>query len=251
MMLTKADIFGVRVDASQFDAAADAIHMRSHTRGGVVCVANVDMVTRAVTDRRLFDIMRGAYAVVADGMPLVWRLRAAGQPGAARVCGPQLMTALCARAARGGSSVFFYGGTSQELALSTANLVQMYPALRIAGAVSPPMLDADPPLDMATVDAINQSGASILFVGLGCPKQEYWMGTHSPHLHPLCIGVGYAFALTAGLQRQAPAWMQRSGLEWLFRLAQEPGRLWRRYLIGNSKYFWYLLRSKVGWQAQF
>lgn len=251
MALTPTNIFGVRVDAGSFDATVNDLHKRSLSAGGVVCVANVDMVTRAVNDRRLFGIMRHAYSVVTDGMPLVWRLRSAGYASAARVCGPQLMTDLCRLSAQRGSSIFLYGGTPQELRLAHVKLTEQYPALRIAGAVSPPLLPNNPPLDMATVEAINRSGANILFVGLGCPKQEYWMGTHSPHLRPLCIGVGYAFALTAGLRKQAPPWVQRAGLEWLFRLAQEPGRLWRRYLVSNSRYCWYLFRSKLGWQARF
>ncbi len=250
--ISRARIFGVRVDAGSLETTAQALHDHAHSHaqpaGGVVCVANVDMVTRAVNDPRLKAVMEDALAVVSDGMPLVWRLRSLGHRHATRVCGPDLMFTLCRLAERDGRAVFFFGGTPQEIKQMSARLRERFPQLQIAGAVSPPLLPTSPGLDPAIIERINSTNAGIVFVGLGCPKQEFWMSVHAPHLKAVTIGVGYAFALAAGLQPQAPTWMQRSGLEWLFRLVQEPGRLWRRYFVSNSRYIWYSLLSVFGWR---
>ena len=245
--LAETTLFGIRLSIGDMQAAVDTISAQaSQANGGLVCVANVDMLTRAKRTPRLAQLMQGARAVVTDGMPLVWVLRRLqGRADAARVYGPGLVLALCQRAAEQATSVFFYGGTPDELTLLQANLRSQFPALRIAGAVSPPMLAAEPPFDAAITAQINASGASVVFVGLGCPKQEFWMDTHQHALKPIALGVGLAFALIAGTKRQAPVWMRNAGLEWLFRLGQEPGRLWKRYLIGNSLFIWYTLRDCI------
>jgi N-acetylglucosaminyldiphosphoundecaprenol N-acetyl-beta-D-mannosaminyltransferase len=243
MPLIETSLFGVRVCPSTPDQAAQAIHTHALTSPGLVCVANVDMVTRAVNDPQLSNVMTRAFAVVTDGMPLVWALRRRGATFARRVYGPQLTRDLCALGAKSGLPVYFYGGTAQELELMQRELLSVNPSLRIVGAESPPMLPASPPLDPAVAQRINASGARLVFVGLGCPKQEYWMHAHLHHVNATMVGVGLAFAQIAGLKRAAPIWMQRSGFEWLYRLAQEPQRLWRRYLVGNSRFVWYLARD--------
>lgn len=213
-------------------------------QGGLVCVANVDMLTRAKRTPRLAALMRGAIAVVTDGMPLVWALhRLHRHAHASRVYGPGLVWAICEEATRRGQGVFLYGGTTEELELMQRNLLQRIPALKIAGALSPPMLATEPDFDASIVETINLSGASIVFVGLGCPKQEFWMDTHKSQLRPVSIGVGLAFALIAGTKSQAPRWMREHGLEWLYRLWQEPGRLWKRYLVGNTLFIGYVFRE--------
>jgi N-acetylglucosaminyldiphosphoundecaprenol N-acetyl-beta-D-mannosaminyltransferase len=239
------ELFGIRVDVGSMDDAVRRICDHAERRqGGLVCVANVDMLTRAKRTPRLASLMQGAVAVVTDGMPLVWALRRLQQrANASRVYGPGLVLAVCEAAARRGQSVFLYGGTPEELALMQASLLQRAPGLQIAGAVSPPMLPAEPGFDAATVEHINASGASVVFVGLGCPKQEFWMDTHQQRLQPVSIGVGLAFALIAGTKSQAPRWMREHGLEWLYRLGQEPGRLWKRYLVGNTLFIGYVLRD--------
>lgn len=244
-LLEPTELFGVRVDVGSMETAVNTIAQRaSQADGGLVCVANVDMLTRAKRTPRLASLMRGAAAVVTDGMPLVWALnRLQLRPEAERVYGPGLMWALCETAATRGLSVFLYGGSPDELQLMQARLLQRLPTLQIAGAIAPPMLPTEPDFDAATVDAINASGAAFVFVGLGCPKQEFWMDAHQSHLKPVSIGVGLAFALIAGTKRQAPAWMRDHGLEWLYRLGQEPGRLWKRYLVGNSLFIAYALRE--------
>lgn len=245
--LEPTELFGIRVDVGDMNMAVRTIFDRAEQRqGGLVCVANVDMLTRAKRTPRLAALMRGAAAVVTDGMPLVWALRRLHrQRLASRVYGPGLVWAVCEDAARRGLSVFLYGGSPEELTLMQRNLLQRIPELKIAGAVSPPMLAAEPAFDAAIVDSINRSGASVVFVGLGCPKQEFWMDTHQPQLQPVSIGVGLAFALIAGTKSQAPRWMRERGLEWLYRLCQEPGRLWKRYLIGNTLFIGYVFREWV------
>lgn len=245
--LSETQLFGIRLSVGAMPSAANQIlDHAGRAAGGLVCVANVDMLTRAKRTPRLAALMQRAVAVVTDGMPLVWALRRLqGRSDAHRVYGPGLVLELCERSARQGTSVFFYGGTPAELDSLQRNLRERYPTLVIAGAVSPPMLPAEPPFDAAITERINGSGARLVFVGLGCPKQEFWMDAHASQLKPVSIGVGLAFALIAGTKQQAPVWMREAGLEWLFRLGQEPGRLWKRYLIGNSLFIWYALKECV------
>ena len=241
MLLSETDLFGVKLFASDLDSASvSMLGWAAKGQSGVVCVANVDMVTRARSDARLFLTMQQARLVVSDGMPLVWALRARGFQAAQRVYGPSLMLALCKRAPDLDVPVFLYGcSTPAELGMVVSRLKQLAPHLKIAGAVCPPMLPAQPPFDAEIVRAINDSGAGLVFVGLGCPKQEYWMQTHAGKIDALMVGVGLAFSQIAGTALVAPRWMQHVGMEWLFRLVQEPRRLWRRYLVGNSLFIWY------------
>ena len=245
MKPVETSLFGVRLFAAQPASAIQAITDHARSAAGVVCVANVDMVTRAVSDHQLAAVMRRAFLVVTDGMPLVWVLRARGKPQAQRIYGPDLMRQLCVAAAQDQLPVYLYGGSQAELAALQTELRRTIPTLQVAGAESPPLLPANPPLDAAVVQRIKASGARLVFVGLGCPKQEYWMGQHADHIDAVMLGVGLAFAQLAGLKRPAPQWMSRHGLEWLFRLAQEPRRLGRRYLVGNSKFIWLLLRDTL------
>jgi N-acetylglucosaminyldiphosphoundecaprenol N-acetyl-beta-D-mannosaminyltransferase len=241
--LIPCSLLGVRVDVGNMDdACQQVLAAASARRGGWVCVANVDMLTRARNTPRLLQVMQEALAVTADGMPLVWaQRRLLGRVAAQRVRGPSLVLELCERAQAQGLSAYFYGGMPEEIAPLRDALSSRFPSLQIAGIESPPMLPAEPGLDEATVARINASGAALLFVGLGCPKQEYWMQAQRQQLLPVSLGVGLAFALIAGTKSQAPAWMRNSGLEWLYRLGQEPGRLWKRYLVGNSRFIWYIL----------
>ncbi|MCE2509398.1 MAG: WecB/TagA/CpsF family glycosyltransferase [Alphaproteobacteria bacterium] len=214
--------------------------------GGYVCVANVHMVTTARRDSHLLDIMEKALWVTSDGMPLVWTLRAKGHGHARRVAGPDLMLRLLEEAEKKAFPVYFFGGDAPTAEAMRKRLPQQFPNLKIAGIESPPLLPLTPVVDEATVRRINESGAGLVFVGLGCPKQEYWMAAHAPHLKGVQLGVGAAFNFFAGTVRRAPRWMQRGGLEWLFRLAAEPRYLWKRYLVTNSLFIWYTLGSLLG-----
>jgi N-acetylglucosaminyldiphosphoundecaprenol N-acetyl-beta-D-mannosaminyltransferase len=178
----------------------------------------------------------------------VWALHALGHARATRVYGPDLMALACARAARAGTSSFLYGGrTADALALLGERLRERYPGLAIAGGHSPPFRELSAVEEQAVIDEINASGAEIVWVGTGQPKQEKWMLRMRPHLSaPLLVGVGAAFDFHAGLVPQAPRWMQRSGLEWTYRLSREPRRLWPRYARYNPRFLAGFARQYLG-----
>jgi N-acetylglucosaminyldiphosphoundecaprenol N-acetyl-beta-D-mannosaminyltransferase len=162
-----------------------------------------------------------------------------------RVAGMDLLPAICDRVAREGISIYLLGATEEVLAKLQEKLRASTPGLDISGAHAPPFRPLSELEDRNLVEQINTSGAGMLLIALGCPKQEEWMWNHRKRVLPLMIGLGAAFGVHAGMQRRAPLAMQRSGFEWLFRLAQEPKRLWRRYLVTNSYFCWYLLCDSI------
>jgi len=208
-----------------------------------VCVANVHMVVEAVKNKKLFSVIQNAALVVTDGMPLVWELKHQGVGQIERVPGPDLMVSVCEEAQQIRLPVYFFGGSKKTSFLLEKNLKKRFPDLEIAGCEPPPMLPELPILDQMLIGRIRDSGARIVFVGLGCPKQEYWMSEYAKHLPAVLIGVGAAFDFFAGTKKRAPLWMQNSGLEWLFRLFSEPRRLWKRYFFTNILFIWYRLRG--------
>ena len=230
-------ILGMRVDATSYQhATTEILRWSSLGESRYVCIATVNNVIEAYDDPAYHQVMDGADLVTPDGVPLVWALRLLGVEGATRVYGPDLTPILCERAAALGVPVGFYGGTPEVLEAMAANLVRRYPELRIAYSFSPPFRPLTPDEEAQVVAGINRSGARILFVGLGAPKQERWMAEHKGTVEAVMVGVGAAFDFLAGRKRQAPAILQRLGLEWLFRLLNEPRRLWRRYLYRNPKF---------------
>jgi N-acetylglucosaminyldiphosphoundecaprenol N-acetyl-beta-D-mannosaminyltransferase len=181
-------------------------------------------------DQRLRSIHNDAGMVTPDGMPLVWFSRLFGNRRTERVYGPDLMQKMTALSARRGYRQFYYGGAEGVAEKLKRVLVNAYPELEVAGALCPPFRELTPEEDQAVVDAINTAQPHIVWVGLSTPKQEFWMAEHLGRIQaPVLVGVGAAFDFLAGTKRQAPLWMQRNGLEWLFRLCSEPRRLWRRY----------------------
>jgi N-acetylglucosaminyldiphosphoundecaprenol N-acetyl-beta-D-mannosaminyltransferase len=179
--------------------------------------------------------------VATDGMPLVWIERRAGSPDAERVYGPDIMVELCLNDDRFfAAGHYFYGGLPGVADDLAAALAKRNPSLRVAGYEAPPHVSADDiAVDAQTVARLNASGADIIWIGLGSPKQDLWMAAYRPLLKaPLLIGVGAAFDFLSGHKAQAPRWMQRSGLEWAFRLAREPRRLWKRYVWYNARFLW-------------
>ncbi len=200
-----------------------------------VTAAAVNLVMSAREDPATRAAVLGATLAVPDGQPLVWALRALGHGEATRVYGPDLMVAFCARAAASGTPIYLYGGRSEQaLELLQRRLRERFPGLVIAGGFSPPFRELDEHEHAQSLERINASGAAVVWVGTGQPKQERWMARVRPHLDaPMLVGVGAAFDFHAGLVSQAPPWMQRAGLEWLYRLSREPRRLWRRYARYN------------------
>jgi N-acetylglucosaminyldiphosphoundecaprenol N-acetyl-beta-D-mannosaminyltransferase len=200
----------------------------------------------ATRDLGLRDALQHADLNVPDGVPIVWGMRLLGAPRQTRVFGPTLMWEVCRRAAESGIPIALYGSTEATLAALQTTLERAFPCLRIADAISPPFRPLTDEEDTATVVRINGSGARIVFVGLGAPKQEKWMAEHRGRVHAVMLGVGAAFDYHAGKTRRAPVWMQRAGLEWFYRLIQDPRRLWRRYIFNNPAYVVALTHQVLG-----
>jgi N-acetylglucosaminyldiphosphoundecaprenol N-acetyl-beta-D-mannosaminyltransferase len=208
-----------------------------------VCVTGVHGVMESQRDQELLRIHNAAGLVTPDGMPLVWLARHAGFPHVDRVYGPDLMLACCELALVRGYRHFFYGGGPGVAERLATRLASRFPGLRVAGTYSPSFGPLSTAEEAEVVERLNASGAEIVWVGLSTPKQEHWMHRFRDRLTaPVLVGVGAAFDFHAGLKRQAPRWIRRSGFEWLFRLSQEPRRLWRRYSSNNTRFVLELLR---------
>jgi N-acetylglucosaminyldiphosphoundecaprenol N-acetyl-beta-D-mannosaminyltransferase len=234
----RVDVLGVGISAVNPATAVQAIASWIERRERhYVCVTGVHGVMESQRDPDLRRIHNGSGLTVPDGTPMVWAGRRAGAAGMSRVCGRDLMLeTLTAAAARGWGS-YFYGGAEGVPELLSERLAERLPGLRTVGAYSPPFRPLTPEEDGEIVDRINASGADLVWVGLSTPKQERWMAEHRSRLTaPVLLGVGAAFDFHAGLLPEAPLWMQRHGLEWSYRLAKEPRRLWRRYLRNNPGY---------------
>lgn len=233
--LPTINVLGVAISAIDLPRAVARIERwiekadRSYVN---VCTVHTVMECRLAP--RLRRQVNGAGMATPDGMPLVWLGRWHGHREADRVYGPDLMLELCRRSAETGHRHFFYGSTPEVLADLEANLRRRFPGLQIAGTHSPPLRPPDAPEDPEVLAAIDAARPDVVWVGLGTPKQDYWISRHRPLLQaPVLVAVGAAFDFHAGRKAQAPRWVQRSGLEWLFRLLHEPRRLARRYLLYN------------------
>jgi N-acetylglucosaminyldiphosphoundecaprenol N-acetyl-beta-D-mannosaminyltransferase len=229
----------VPIAVTTYDGTLELIDQHiAQRRPGYVCVANVHTVMAAGEDPQLRSALAGSVINVPDGMPLVWALSALGHRLGDRVYGPELMWRACARAATNGSRLYLYGGRDQTALTQLAeNLSRHHRGLQIVGGFSPPHRPLRDEERQAIVTEINRAGPDIVWVGIGVPKQEKWMAEMRPHLEaPMLIGVGAAFDFHAGLVPQAPPRLQRAGLEWAYRLLQEPRRLWRRYLRYNPRF---------------
>ena len=234
-------ILGVRIDATTYaDATERVLAWARRGESRYVCCAAVNNIMEARRSPDYRAVMDQASLVTSDGMPLVWMLRRLGARSATRVYGPDLMNVLLAAAGDAGSHagirVGFYGGTEAVLGRIVTIAKQRYPRLEVAYAEAPPFREPTPEEDRRTTRAIEDAGVRILFIGLGSPKQDRWMHAHQGRVSAVMLGVGAAFDFLAGAKPQAPRWMQSSGLEWAFRLASEPRRLWRRYLTQNPKF---------------
>lgn len=237
-VIPRVNVLGVEVSAIDRETAVEQIQSWvADDARDYVCVRDVHGVVASQRDPELVRIHNRAGLVTPDGMPLVWCGRYAGARQMERVYGPDLMLEVCGRSTANGLRHFLYGageGVADELA---ANLRERFPGIEIAGTYSPPYRDLTEEEIQETVRMINSVEPDIVWVGLSTPKQERWMSRFRPLLDsPVLIGVGAAFDMHAGRVPQAPIWMQRSGLEWLFRLYTEPRRLWRRYLTSIPRF---------------
>lgn len=231
------EILGAKIDQTSYSGAVSRVREWAESgQSCYICAANVHMLMEAYDDAAFKQVVNQASLVVPDGMPLVWAMRLKGAHDQQRVYGPRLMLDILESACRDNISVGFYGSSPEVLDALVDWAQTRYIGLNIAYSFSPPFREMDSDEDLEIVQGINQSGVHILFVGLGCPKQEIWMSRHYEKTHTVMIGVGAAFDFHAGIKPQAPVWMQKAGLEWLFRLFSEPRRLWRRYFYHNPRF---------------
>jgi N-acetylglucosaminyldiphosphoundecaprenol N-acetyl-beta-D-mannosaminyltransferase len=230
-------ILGMRVHATSYvDTVQRVKNWALLKESRYVCEAPVAMVMESYDSPEYRSVINQADLVTPGGMPIVWAMRLLGVRGQPRVYGPQVMLHLCAHAAQNGLSIGLYGGSPSALGRLGPELKRRYPALKIGYEYSPPFRPLTPEEDRKVCFQIRQSEIQMLFVGLGCPKQERWMAQHKPHLPVVMLGVGAAFDFISGEKPWAPAWLQRLGLEWLYRLLTEPRRLWFRYLWHNPRF---------------
>ena len=230
-------IIGQRVDGTSYaDATERVLAWADAEDSRYVCVANVHVVMEAWDSPEFSGILNGADLVTPDGMPLVWALRLLGVQSATRVYGPDLTLHICERAAKAEVPIGLYGGTEASVVQFAAFLEKRFPGIQVACRIAPPFRPLTEAEDLAYTAKIAESGARILFVGIGCPKQERWMAAHQGRLNMPMLGVGAAFDFHTGRVRQAPVWMQRVGMEWFFRFLMEPRRLFRRYAWHNPRF---------------
>jgi N-acetylglucosaminyldiphosphoundecaprenol N-acetyl-beta-D-mannosaminyltransferase len=243
MARPKASVLGVEITPLDLDRTVSLLIEIVQSRSqAYVCIANVYTTTLAVRDDRFRKALDGAVAVVADGMPVVWRVRAVGYPEAGRVYGVDLVESMCASGIDRKLRHGFFGGLDGVATAMVCRLKQRHPLLQVAGVWDPGLIKEGHQSSPELIDKINEARCDVLWVGLGAPKQEIWMAQHRSHLQmPVIVGIGQAFDIIAGRTVRAPSWMGAHGLEWLHRLTHEPRRLWKRYLIYNSLFLWYVL----------
>lgn len=236
----RLDVLGTGISAINLAEAVETIAgWVEHGERRYVCVANVHSVMESYRDPALREVMNGSGLTTPDGMPLVWLLKRAGHRSATRVYGPDLMLDVCGASVAAKHRHFFLGGAPGVAETMADRLGARFPGLEVAGMLSPPYRRLTVEEDEALVRTVNEANADIVWVGLGAPKQELWMAEHRDRLDAaVLVGVGAAFDFHAGAVRQAPAYLQRAGLEWAYRLLKEPRRLWYRYLVYNP---WFVL----------
>jgi exopolysaccharide biosynthesis WecB/TagA/CpsF family protein len=247
----KRELFGVGVTACETDAAVDAIIAAAKVRlPSVVSCFSVHSLVSASDDPVLNRKANSFEMVTPDGQPIRWALNLLHKTGLAeRVTGRAVVEGVCAAAVKENVSIYLYGSQTHVLAGLQAALLRRYPGLQIAGAESPPFRQLTAEEDIAVIDRINESGAGVVLIGLGCPKQDIFAFAHRPQIRAVQVCVGAVFDFFSGNKSIAPAWMQRLGMEWVWRLACEPRRLFWRYATTNTAYCWKLLRSYLGLPA--
>ena len=241
------NIASVRIDNVSFSEAVARIEeLITRRRTAFVVTPNVDHVVRLERDESFRTIYQNASLVLADGVPLLWAARFLGTPFQEKISGSDLLPRLCGVAAEKGYQLFFLGGRPGAAEKAADNLRRIYPEIKITGIYSPPMGFEKDHTELEKINGmIKKAAPDLLFVGLGSPKQEKWIYANKEICKvPVSIGIGVSFEFMAGIVKRAPRWMQKIGLEWLWRLAMEPVRLWRRYL-GDTVFFWLIIRQKL------
>ncbi|TCC51349.1 glycosyltransferase [Kribbella capetownensis] len=234
----RVDVLGIHVSVTDLDETVETFgRWIDDGERQLVCVSDVNALLHARADEWLTEVYNNAGLTVADGMPLVWAGKRAGFDRMARVAGPDLLERVMAEAADRGWTQYFYGGAEGVAENLRDTFQERHPALKVVGTDCPPYRPLTEAEDAAAVARINAAKPDIVWVGLGAPKQERWMAEHRDRLNAsILIGVGAAFDFHTGRLDRAPLWMQRSGLEWSYRLYKEPRRLWKRYLLGIPRF---------------
>lgn len=245
--MTKFDILGVKVSAIDMEDARvfieEAIQLK---RKSYICTCPVSTIMECKKNKTVLASVNSAGLVTPDGMPVVWLGKMKGYSNVQRVYGPDLLLESCRVSERKGYRNYFYGSGVAVLESLQKNLRNTFPSLVISGAYSPPFRQLSEAEDEGIIKMINNSDSDILWVGLGSPKQDIWMYEHRDILNvPVIIGVGAAFDFIAGTKKQAPKLMQKIGMEWLFRLATEPRRLWKRYILGNTQFLYLICKETI------
>lgn len=239
-------VLGTWIDALVWDDVIRQIMEWGAARESrYVCICNVHSVVTASRDPAFRQAVNSADMATSDGAPVAWALRKLGFPAQERINGPDLMWRYLREAERAGQTVYFYGSTNETLEKLRAAIQREFPALEIAGMHSPPFRAVSATEDEAEVAEINQSGAHVVFVGLGCPKQEKWMAAHQGRVNAVMVGVGAAFDYHSGALKRAPLWWQHNGLEWLYRLVSDPRRLLKRYMVTNTLFIFGISRQLI------
>jgi N-acetylglucosaminyldiphosphoundecaprenol N-acetyl-beta-D-mannosaminyltransferase len=238
-------IIQMKVEITDLLSTIQTVELLSQqNKGSYICVSNVHMCIETLDDFNFRETINNADLVIPDGKPLSWAQKLLGHRDAQQVRGQDIMNALCANSGQKSLNIGFYGGSSDKL-LNTVKLklVESYPDINITYAYSPPFRPLTDEEDADVIDAINSAKVNVLFVGIGCPKQERWMAEHKPTLNCVMLGVGAAYDFIAGEKKHAPRWIQKIGMEWFFRLCSEPKRLWRRYLSTNPRFIWHFIKQ--------
>ena len=240
-------VLGSYIDAKSWQESIDTIYNWAESRQSkYVAICNVHSVVTALQDEKHRNVLNSADMATCDGMPITWALRKLGFANQQRINGPDLMWKYCERIEKTGQKIYFYGSTDETLALLRIKLTSAFPALQITSMYSPPFRELSDKEDDEVINRLNDSGAGVIFVGLGCPRQERWMHMHRGKINAVMIGVGAAFSYHAGTIKRAPLWMQNAGLEWLHRLVADPRRLWKRYLVTNSIFIVAIIAQLLG-----
>jgi N-acetylglucosaminyldiphosphoundecaprenol N-acetyl-beta-D-mannosaminyltransferase len=240
-------VLGAPIDVASWRDSMNRIAGWARNREArTVLACNVHSIVTAQRDPRLRAAIESADLTTADGMPVAWFMSLLRRQRQERIAGPDLMWHYCGEAAGRNEAVFLFGSTAATLGRLTARLLRDFPGLRVVGTIAPPFGDWTPEVEDEMIARINASGAQVVFVGLGCPKQEIWMYRQRGRIQGVMIGVGAAFDFYAGTTRRAPLWMQKSGLEWIWRLMREPRRLLGRYLRTNLRFLLGAIRQVIG-----
>ncbi|MGE0268332.1 MAG: WecB/TagA/CpsF family glycosyltransferase [Candidatus Omnitrophota bacterium] len=246
-MINKISMLGVEVAdtdiirTTQFVQQAIKEHSKTY-----ICFAPVSTLVDCQNNSSYHAIINKAGLTVPDGIPLVWLGRFKGSQTIQRTCGPDFLQEFCRIGQQPGIRHYFFGGNEKGMQGLITRLKEKFPELQVAGYYTPGQRMAGQLEDQGVIDAINSSKADVLWVGLGSPKQDVWMYNHRHLLNvPVLLGVGAAFDFLSGQKKRAPQWMRRYGLEWFYRLCSEPKRLWKRYLFGNSKFIYYLIKKEL------